>query len=441
MLDVKCARCGETMNGDTRFLTVRRSFRLRPSTVCPACAERDRRRQSRAGPILWMVLTLVSGAAAVWLRQPFFVNAALLCLLLIISVAAHELGHVAAAVLVKLRVILVSLGSGRRIAAFRFRGATLELRLLPFQGIVQAVPCSMQNLRARLLLFIVAGPATTLAILLVAWFAIGKAWPLTSGWYTKLVPWEALFLGNLLLLLEIWPHMTPTVLGMIPNDGLVLLRLLRNPKAEMQSWSVIGTLITVRQFLQDRRLDDAERALVDALQQIPEEPQLLLGLSHVAIMRLQYEKAAEMLVRLLPRPELSGYRAILLNNLAWCNLQFGTEASLEDADRLSREAVQLAPKEPWAKGTRGSVLVKRGRFDEGLPLLQQALAEHTEPDAKAAAAAYLSVAFKYQGQTAAAQAMRQMAQDLDPRQEILARLDAETWPVATGAEPARVATL
>jgi hypothetical protein len=75
--------------------------------------------------------------------------------------------------------------------------------------------------------------------------------------------------------------------------------------------------------------------------------------------------------RLARLPANSEERADLLDGFSTMVLLFGLEDHFEEADRASAKLYSLKPHEWTVLGTRGSILVELGRYDEGVAMVQQ----------------------------------------------------------------------
>ncbi|HEY3238583.1 MAG TPA: site-2 protease family protein [Acidimicrobiia bacterium] len=99
--------------------------------------------------------------------------------LLFVLVAAHEAGHASAARLLGLRVPLVSVGVGRRVAVFRIGGTRVDLHAVPLSGFAAVGHPGARGLRWRRFLTVAAGPAVNLGLAVGAALgpSIRTTWP------------------------------------------------------------------------------------------------------------------------------------------------------------------------------------------------------------------------------------------------------------------------
>ncbi len=67
-------------------------------------------------------------------------------------------------------------------------------------------------------------------------------------------------------------------------------------------------------------------------------------------------------------------------------------------------------------------MVETGKLEEGVSLLKQAMAKHTENSSKAINAVYLAIAEDRLGNAAESQRYAALARQLDPKSKLLERL-------------------
>ena len=141
----------------------------------------------------------------------------------------------------------------------------------------------------------------------------------------------------------------------------------------------------------------------------------------------QYREARRIYVQLLGR--LAGYpevRTTLFNNIAYADLLIDDPGLLWEADACSREAYSRTPWVVYVKGTRGSVLVELGDYDEGLKLLQDAFGNHPEKHGQALNACYIAIGECRRGNVIEGHNYFSLARRLDPQCVLLDREVRET---------------
>lgn len=121
-------------------------------------------------------------------------------------------------------------------------------------------------------------------------------------------------------------------------------------------------------------LTSAERTLLDALEQAPNDLRLMAALSDILVTEARWEEADIMLSRILEaRPDSVAH----LNNRALARLNLGMPGATDDA----RKAQKLAPADANVNDTLGWLLVKSGEKIEGLAYLREAAARDTRDPA------------------------------------------------------------
>lgn len=99
----------------------------------------------------------------------------------------------------------------------------------------------------------------------------------------------------------------------------------------------------------------------------------------------------------------------------------GKPELLHKADTCSRLALEKMPWIVYNKGTRGSVLVELGKYEEGLRLLHDAMRNHTEKRGQALDACHIGIAEARRGNLAESRNYFAIARRLDPKCKLLDR--------------------
>lgn len=140
----------------------------------------------------------------------------------LIMVVPHELGHALAARWLGYRDIRILIGSGRAVWQFNWLGFQWLLNRVPFGGLTLANPSATGTTRWKQLCFVAAGPAVSLAAVLLWLGWVG------DDWRTNLWTIPGAFVGaNLFILVEnLIPREVHTGYGIMANDGLLIWRIL-----------------------------------------------------------------------------------------------------------------------------------------------------------------------------------------------------------------------
>lgn len=426
---VDCSQCGIRSELDAHFARVRVSLSRRVRLFCPRCAlERGAREEQ--GVYRWGLAALVAGLGLVlgrpdWPPSWLVLYSALISLLGFVAVLPHEAGHGLAARLLGLRLSGVILGSGPVRRRSRVLGVPVEWRTVLAGGLTLAAPARAEGARWRMLLLLVAGPASNAA--LAAW-----AWPLLPGygdWQAWRQPGAALAVSwvaaNILLAaVSLVPMRHGSGMGPVASDGLLIWQALRAGPDTVRGWLVGCFHMQAAQLRSEHRFDAALAAVEEGLRELPGDAQLtsLLGVVLTEVGRSEEAHALfrGQLATDLPEPE----RAVTLSNVAWCDFLSGRDELLDEAEQCSEEALRLLAWLPPVQGTRGAVLVWSGRAAEALPLLRQAFEGAGSAEDRACVACVQAMAHHQRGELDQAKHYLERARSLDPACPLLERAGA-----------------
>jgi tetratricopeptide (TPR) repeat protein len=339
-------------------------------------------------------------------------------------VIVHELAHTAAAKLLGLRVFGVQVGVGRSVWSGKFLNMTWAIHLVPLAGFTFVGVKPMPAVRWRIFFTYLAGPAVH--VVLAALFFIQRqslfAYSIGARAYTALVVVNlALFIANL------YPRKLPSLAETQGTDGWHLARALFSPESELQKiYSASYAMEAWHAYLESDY--DAARKWVDrALTTAPDSFSARTMLGLIQMGRGDYSAARVTFQRLLETEDAKqpGYRYLMLNNLAYVNALSNDASLLPEADQLSADAFACLPWIPAIVGTRGTVLVEMGRFEEGIALLKKSMSMHSDKNGKALNACHAAVGEFRRGNAAEARKFLSAARTLDPKCILLARVEAE----------------
>jgi hypothetical protein len=385
----RCQSCGVESRLTTAF---RKSAGLASVKIlCPRCRDKQQTslHQFHLGAHILLalfgliLLMLPDSLGVLWVAGAF----CLLPVFVTLALVPHELGHALAAQLLGLRVFSISFGLlGRTIWKRRLFDCTVEMKSLPFIGYTVVGHRSQRWLRLRHFLMVLAAP-TVNATLFAPVSVLLDSTDVGAG--TLLM--HAFCWANLLMLpLNLWPRQ----IGGLPSDGLQLLRTPFLGRAEIQDF-LVDYFVREGMACHERGDWPTARAWLErGLKEYPHNVYLLDGLAIVSLRQQRFAEARELLGELLEHSDLVPVlRAVFLSHAAWADLLSGETALLDEADRYSREAMEWLPWLADVRGARGSVLVQRARAEEGIPLLCDALTDHTDPKDKAIDACYLALGY------------------------------------------------
>lgn len=322
----------------------------------------------------------------------FFVNLLLAYVWLVPLTLVHELGHALVGRITGFKVFWISIGYGRQLFDNRILGFNLRINLFPFGGSTALASRTSSWLRTRLWFSTFAGPATHLTLLGICLFVFRGA--LSVDLSKNLAPVKTLIYANALLLL------TSVVLkraggpaGLSFCDGYQLLRIPFLKDEEMEEYTFVHFGLEAQQHVRSGETEQAILIYEDALKVNPQSYALRHDLAVARLTQGDYKHSREEFLKLLESKQGSQteHRIMLLNNIAWADVVLGTHELLPEADSFSEEAMRLAPKVTSVKGTRGAVLVRTGRTQEGLSLLRTAFRQHSDQSARASVAYWIAI--------------------------------------------------
>ncbi len=160
-------------------------------------------------------------------------------------------------------------------------------------------------------------------------------------------------------------------------------------ETQLQTRRNLAFVLAAQRHLHDGAFDVAIATVRRGLEECPDDPLLLLSLGGALSTRSDdgFEIAES-----LTKRELSGYlRAAALNLWAWQCYVRGIEDLRAEADRASREALELAPRDPSFLDTRGHVLLWTGRTAQAEEHLKRAYSLARSRSTRASAAAGLAL--------------------------------------------------
>ena len=443
----RCSFCGMETTLPGIFRKVPRSFSTGIDSCCPPCWEKRLKWRSLWGVLVIPLYAVIGFAALTFLPDKHYgflsLNLALLFTLAIASTIPHELAHALAAHCAGLRVFKIFLGDGRTWLRRTIRGVDVELKIRPTSGVVVAGHREIRGYRWRQFLFILAGPAANVALVVLACAGMGFQFSAISSARWGLVQgidgWMALACANCYLLLtNLWPRMIRTAVGLASSDGRNLFRaLFAKPELARASHAAWFRLEAAASD-QSGRTAECLQWLERGLALYPENDGLLQLMGLRRLNSGEVLASRQILVRLLIRmPPQSPARAISLNNIAFADALIGGGKLLSEADRYSAQALAGLPWLRCVQNTRGTVLLFLGRLDEALTLLRSSAEDpKTDPGGAAQCQCLLAIAEAFCGNLTAAAQHREQAYRAEPECYLLPRADAairgEELPPALG---------
>jgi hypothetical protein len=329
----------------------------------------------------------------------------------------HELAHAVTALALGVSVHSIVIGwFGKPLFSFQVRRCTIEVTRIPLGGLTYISNRSTRMIRLKMFMVSAAAPMLHVVLFGVAYFTVFHtdvldAWPEWVSWL--LIVFGAANLFEIAF--NLWPRRISSHFGELDSDGLALLKLPFTSDDEVAQWPVNFYYYDSLARLRDRDYSGAIGCLHEALDRYPDNIPLKSCYGTVLVEQEQFEEAARVFESLRDSPELPPeYDALMLNNIAWIDVASKKSENLPRAQDYSRRAMDALPWNPAVKGTRGSVLVASGEFENGIDLLKTAFAENEDIHNRALNAAYLALAFARFRQLQEARWWYGTAKRLDP---------------------------
>jgi Flp pilus assembly protein TadD len=359
----------------------------------------------------------------------------LLVLFVILSMLPHELGHAVVARALGWRVYQIVIGVGKSLFKWRWFGILFDVRSIPLAGATWIAPKDTRWFRVKRFLSVLAGPAVNAGFVI----AVVLIWQgsLSNFNLDALPTGPRLFLwANAgIVLINLWPHQPKTGFG-LPSDGKQLLQLLSFRKKTIDQVHALRFTMEAMICRDQGNFAGARTCCDQGLALYPEDPQLLnlSGINHLD--EQNYERGREVFRRLLAKERLpQATRFVLLNNLAYADVLSENPALLSEADACSRDALKALPWVAAVVGTRGTVLVALGRFEEGIRLLKKSMEDAEGPRNKGENSCQLAVAFARTGQREEARKYLELAKSLHPEYRLIERAERALQTAGAGNLP------
>jgi tetratricopeptide (TPR) repeat protein len=301
----------------------------------------------------------------------------------------QEFGHALTARMVGFRVFSLRIGYGKTIFETSLFGIPVIINALPFIGLTTAVPRTESLLKLRLGLYVFAGPSTHIFFLAVVYvispdsFYLGYVVPKAL---TGFAPIEMLNITNILLLaVNLFPHRVVKPMGEFITDGYHLLKILFTKQPSLKEYQ---DAVPRLEALEHMRRGEVEKAIAiyqRLLAAAPGNDLLRHDLAIANLHRGEYEQARRLFIEVFDTEEFEKpvKKILLMNNIAWVSAVLNRPEWLEQADDYSQRAYLFAPNLVNFMGTRGTVLIRLGRYKEGIDLLKKAYRYQSTNEARA----------------------------------------------------------
>jgi tetratricopeptide (TPR) repeat protein len=352
----------------------------------------------------------------------------------IVSVLAHELGHVAAAFAVRLTPFLLLVGGGPSLLRAEVLGVAIDIGSLPGGGLTRfAAARPLKWMKWRLLATYAAGPLVSIALLKAGLLMAPRLWgAFAEDGVGAVTPAIALvWVNGWLVLTSALPFPAENDSSRPRNDLLQILGLPWRTADSMNRLTLAMGSVRLSRLLTLRRYQAAFVEARDCLASRPDDWVVRLFLAEMLIHARRYSESAAEYATLLEAPGFIAAKlpplvvALVSNNYAWANVMLRDPQTLRLADVASAKALELATSNPSVLSTRGLVLVEMGEINEGSKLLKRSLKLHRQTAARATVLASLALASARQGRLDNARQLFKQASSADSGCELLARVQQE----------------
>jgi hypothetical protein len=411
-----------------------------PHRICIGCYGYQRKYAHFYRQILfWLGSGFIAGLVfleSIWLGLLW---AGIVYAIMYLTVVLHELGHAAAAWLVRMPVLAFSFGGGVRARAIRWRNSFVIVGPSPDEGFVGLAPKTSNLFRTKCAVVLFAGPLVNIVGFAAGAVALVNLTSATSDVLgILLLTWTFV---NFIHIESLIPSIHQGAFGATSSDGRQLLRLHKladedvarivdqvpETRARLAHWH--GSFELAYRHVEGRiaanRMSSAGKVLATAI---------LLESGRT-------QESIESARRYLGESGLEPQdRAMLQNNLAFA-LLVDQAPDLSESDALSQAAMNFLPMLPAVIGTRGSVLVERGEYREGIALLTDRRHRLASRDNRATHQAFIALAWAGLGKPTEAANALERARQLSPKNIFIPRATqrvteaANFRPAAAPANP------
>jgi hypothetical protein len=387
----KWAKCGVVSEIEEAILPIRDSYHSNEIFYCSTCRKKNAIQRGESY-LIGCVIALIGGFVCVIINPQnefarFIFQGGLFMCFVAITALPHELGHVLAAFATRAKVFSVNIGLGRVLYKRDFLGIEWKFCAIPICGLTSTGFNSKKFYRLKRFLVSLGGPLANFVMMAAAVILL---FYISSPWLLAVV--KSFIAANVFdLVYNLLPRKGNYGGTLVPSDGLTLLtvpfmsdlKINQNIEA-CYIWEGYG------HFLRGR-FEDARRIYETGLIHFPGSFVLQEERGRILLELGNYVDARNIFVQLQKNTDIDSTTAVsLLNEIATVDFEMGTKELLDEADDFSRTACEKMPWQTEFKGTRGLVLAKKGRIEEGLALLREAMDKTEKSSDKAWYASHIA---------------------------------------------------
>ncbi|WP_421877516.1 tetratricopeptide repeat protein [Marinoscillum sp.] len=306
------------------------------------------------------------------------------------AVLIHEMGHLLFAQFVGGTPRRMILGKGHKVAETRFKGVKIILNSNFTSGLAYAAFDNLKLIRLRLLSYTSGGFLTNFFIASILFLAFDLSTDASDGIQFS----SAIVFANLLTGISVLiPHYSSYQGLRLYSDGLSLLRIPFLKKSNLVELSSVNELLDAYDLFESKKYREAIAIYENFHAKTEGSKTANINLS-IAHMKLgNYEKAVQLMEELLPlvdEERFAWLKNYIFNGIAWEYLLLN---KLDEADKYSELAYKADQNTEHIRGTRASVLIEKGKYEEGKNLLINDVDFNFPNSQTLAASIYVGLAF------------------------------------------------
>lgn len=307
-----------------------------------------------------------------------------------LAVLIHEIGHLIFARFVGGTPRRMVLGKGHKVAETKFKGVKIILNSNFNSGLAYAAFDNLNLIRLKLLCYTSGGFLTNFFVAVVLLLFFNFSTEASNGIQLS----SAIVISNLIAGFSVLiPHYSSYQGLRLYSDGLSLLRIPFRKKSQLIELSSVNELLDAFDLFESKKYEEAITIYENFQRKAVESKAANINLS-IAHMKLgNFEKAIELMEELLPLVEeepFKSFKTYIYNGIAW---EYLLVNKLSEADKYSELAYKIDPNTEHIRGTRASVLIETGKYEEGKNLLINDIDFNFPNSQTLAASIYVGLAF------------------------------------------------
>ncbi len=330
-----------------------------------------------------------------------------------LSILIHEIGHVIFAKLVRMNPYKVQIGTGRKLFVLKIKSIEYELYDIPNIGLTFANHTKADKLKLRNLFYVLGGISADFIVII-----------------TTIIIWKFVGYGIILLYIIIFESFS-IIYNLLPFDINI------NGKKFHRDGKLLISIIFSKE---DIIITDGYHAICKDLHRYEKElislPKVFLNkdLSMLtifdsgvaALSERNFEKAIDSYEHLIRDYHISSAeKAYLLDALCGIVINNNELKYLDKADKWSEDAFSLVPYSNTIQGTRGAILVEKGRYSEAKKILLPLTYPGNYMLDRVVSACFLAKAEHFQGNPDESEKWLNFAENIDKSNPILERTKGE----------------